>query len=35
LFIIGYRMMDVALAHNEGAKAVLVSESGDKYDVDL
>jgi D-glycero-D-manno-heptose 1,7-bisphosphate phosphatase len=32
-FVIGDRMMDVELAHNVGAKAVLVPESGDQYDV--
>jgi len=32
-FVIGDRMMDVELAHKVGAKAVLVVEPGDQYDV--
>lgn len=32
-FVIGDRMMDIELAHNVGAKAVLVPEPGDQYDV--
>jgi D-glycero-D-manno-heptose 1,7-bisphosphate phosphatase len=32
-FVIGDRMMDVELAHKVGAKAVLVPEPGDQYDV--
>ena len=33
-FVIGDRMMDVELAHGVGAKAVLVSEPGDQYDIE-
>ena len=32
-FVIGDRMMDVELAHKVGARAVLVPEPGDQYDV--
>ena len=32
-FVIGDRMMDIELAHKVGAKAVLVVEPGDQYDV--
>lgn len=33
-FVIGDRMMDVELAHRVGAKAVLVPEPGDQYDIE-
>jgi D-glycero-D-manno-heptose 1,7-bisphosphate phosphatase len=32
-FVIGDRMMDVELAHKVGARAVLVPEPGDQYDI--
>jgi len=32
-FVIGDRMMDIECAHNVGARAVLVPEPGDQYDV--
>jgi len=33
-FVIGDRMMDVEMAHAVGAKAVLVPEPGDQYDIE-
>jgi len=33
-FVIGDRMMDVEMAHAVGAKAILVPEPGDQYDIE-